>query len=182
MSRRATELGKDDPVALCASGHALANVVGDVKEGLAYIDRSLKLNPNHALAWEDSGWVRIYLGEHELAIEHLGRGMRLNPMDTRISGAQAATALAHFLIGRYDEAAAWAEKALQGAPTMAAARIAAASYALAGRLDKAHKAMDRLRRGDPTLRASNVEDRIPPLRPRDLAKYIDGLRKAGLPE
>jgi TolB-like protein len=151
LSRRAAELGKDDPIALCTSGHALANVVGDLKAGVAYIDRSLKLNPNRALAWEDSGWVRIYLGEHELAIEHLGRGMRLNPMDPRISGVQAATALAHFLVGRHDDALAWAEKSLQGASTMAAARIAAASNALAGRLDEAHKAMDRVRGGDPSF-------------------------------
>jgi hypothetical protein len=63
-----------------------------------------------------------------------------------------------------------------------AARLAAVSHALAGRLEQAQKAMQHVLQIDPTLRMSNAKDRIPPLRPTDLARYIDGLRKAGLPE
>ena len=35
---------------------------------------------------------------------------------------------------------------------------------------------------DPALRVSNLPDVIPLRRPEDLARYIEGLRKAGLPE
>lgn len=42
--------------------------------------------------------------------------------------------------------------------------------------------MARLRQLDPQLRLSNLGDVISPLRPDDRAKYVEGLRKAGLPE
>jgi hypothetical protein len=58
----------------------------------------------------------------------------------------------------------------------------AASKALAGHLEEARAAVDRLLELDPALRISNLKDRISPLRPEDFAKYVDGLRKAGLPE
>jgi hypothetical protein len=40
----------------------------------------------------------------------------------------------------------------------------------------------RLRQLEPTLRISNLRDQIPYRRPEDLARFADGLRKAGLPE
>jgi hypothetical protein len=70
---------------------------------------------------------------------------------------------------------------LQQPNSAAAARVAAASHALAGRLDQAHKALARLRQIDPTFRASDLR-RFPLRRPEDLARYKEGLRKAGLPE
>jgi hypothetical protein len=43
--------------------------------------------------------------------------------------------------------------------------------------------MTRLRQLDPALRISNLEDVLPPLRrAEDRARYVQGLRKAGLPE
>jgi hypothetical protein len=61
-------------------------------------------------------------------------------------------------------------------------RMAAASHALAGRLAEAHEAMARMRRVDPALRVSTVADRVPFRRPEDFSRYVEGLRKAGLPE
>jgi hypothetical protein len=60
--------------------------------------------------------------------------------------------------------------------------MAAASNALAGRLGQAHKAMARLRQIDPTLRVSDMKHLFLCRRPEDLARYEEGLRKAGLPE
>ena len=59
---------------------------------------------------------------------------------------RAGTAHAHFLVGRYDEAASWAAMALQDNPDFQAGlRIDAASNAMAGRPEQAHKAVARLR-------------------------------------
>jgi hypothetical protein len=69
-----------------------------------------------------------------------------------------------------------------GTLTAGVARMAAASHALAGRLDRAHNAMARLREIDPTLRVSDIRHMFPFRRPEDLARYEEGLRKAGLPE
>jgi tetratricopeptide (TPR) repeat protein len=184
LARQAVALGRNDAAALYTSGFALAWVVGDLDDGAAFIDRALALNPNLATAWHCSGWVRTVLGEPDLAVEHLARAMRLNPFDPQIGRMQNGTAHAHFFAGRYDMAASWAGTMLRDRPDdIFAFRIAAASNALAGRLDQAQKAMTRLRQLDPTLRVSNLRDRLAPFRrPEDLARYEEGLRKAGLPE
>jgi TolB-like protein/Tfp pilus assembly protein PilF len=182
LARRAVELGKDDAVALCWGGHALAELVHDFDAGAAVIERALLLNPNLASGWYFSGWLKDRLGEPEVAIEHVARAMRLSPLDPLMFGMQTAMAWAHFTAGRYDEASSWADRAMveqsNCAPTL---RIAAASNALAGRLEKAQKAMARLREYDPTLRVSDLKGLS--LRRADvLAKFVEGLRMAGLPE
>jgi TolB-like protein/DNA-binding SARP family transcriptional activator len=184
LARRAVELGRDDAAALAGGGIALAFVVGDLDDGAAFIDQALALNPNLAVAWFFSGWARIYLGEPDLAIEHLARAMRLSPLDPLIVWMQHATAHAHFFASRYDVASSWAEMALRALPdSHSALRIAAASHALAGRLEQTQKMMARLRQLDPALRISNLRDILGPYRrPEDTARYEEGLRKAGLPE
>jgi tetratricopeptide (TPR) repeat protein len=183
LAGRAVALGKDDAVALSAGGIALAHMAGDLEGGAAFIERALALNPNLAGAWLNSGWVRVWLGETEVAIEHLARAMRLSPLDPILFRMQGATASAHLFAGRYDEASSWAEKALRENPNLQQAlRVAAASHALAGRDAEAQKAIARMRQLDPDFRISNMKDRLPALRRRDLARYEEGLRKAGVPE
>src|SRR6266536_2024851 len=181
LGRRATELGKDDALALCFAGLALAFVVGDFDSGIAFTDRALILGPNLAAAWHFSGTVRLFWGEPDAAIERVARAMRLSPLDVRLYTMQSVTGLSHLLAGRYDEAASWVEIALRDQPNnVAAVRNSAASNALAGRFEEAQKAMTRLRQLDPARRISNLKDVAPFRRPEDLARYEEGLRKAGL--
>jgi len=183
LARQAVELGKDDAVALGMGGFALALVVGEVEDGAAFIDEALILNPNLALGWLLSGWVNIYLGNPEVAIERAMRAVRLSPLDPFTFLAFSQIGAGHFYAGRYDEASSWAEKGLRQQPNSAGtARVAAASHALAGRVDQAQKAMARLREMDPTLRVSDLRQMVPFRRPQDLARFEEGLRKAGLPE
>ena len=100
----AVELGKDDAVALSRSGHALAHVVGDHEGGVALIDRALSLNPNLSATWFSSGWVRVWSDDPEVAIEHMTRAMRLNPLDPLLWAMRTAIAYAHFFAGRDDQA------------------------------------------------------------------------------
>jgi TolB-like protein/class 3 adenylate cyclase len=183
LARQAARLAKNDAVALYTGGFALARLLGYLDAGAALIDRALALDPNLAAAWHLSGWVKIYLGEPEMAIEHMARAMRLNPLDPLILGMQNGTAAAHFLAGRYDAASSWAEKALQqNSNFLPGLRMAAASHALSGRLVQAQKALTRMRQIDPELRISNLAELVPFRAAQDFARYVDGLRKAGLPE
>jgi TolB-like protein len=142
LARRAVELGKEDAVALSTGAFALAFVCGDLDDGAACVDRALALNPNLAAAWSVSGRVRIYLGEHQLAFEHLVHSMRLSPRDSLMFLAQNGIAFVHLFAGHYDEASLWAEKALREHPNYyPALRVLAASNALAGRLEEAQKTM-----------------------------------------
>jgi TolB-like protein len=184
LAQRAVELGKDDAIALAHSGYALAYVARDLGLGAALIDRALVLNSNLAEAWSFGGWVKIFLGEPEAAIERFARAMRLSPLDPFVTGMRTGTAYAHFLLGRFDEAVLWAAMALQDKPDFQPGlRIAAASNAMAGRPEQAHKAMARLRQLNPALRVSNLKDVLSPYRrAEDLSRYQEGLRQAGLPE
>jgi TolB-like protein/Tfp pilus assembly protein PilF len=184
LARRAVELDKDDAVALSCGGFALAYVVGELEAGVAFIDRALLLNPNLATAWIVSGWVRVWLGQPEVAIEHLARATRLSPLDPLTNRTRTATAHAHFFAGRYEEASSWASMTLREWPDyQTALRIAAASYALAGKMEKAVSARKRLQKLDPTLRLGNLGDELGPYhRPQDIVKYTEGLQAAGLPD
>jgi TolB-like protein len=183
LARRAVELGRDDAVALCTAGIALAFVVGDSEVGDALIDRALSLNSNLAWAWLFSAWVKAWGGEPEAAIERASQAMRLSPQDPHIHSMQWAVAFAHFIAGRYVEALAGAESATPSQPnvSIAVATIAACG-ALTGQIDKAASAMARLREGDPGLLLSNLRDRFPIKREEDFARWFEGLRAAGLPE
>jgi len=183
LARHAVELGKKDAVALSMGGFALAFVMGEVEDGAAFIDQALILNPNLAAGWLLSGWVNAWLGKPEVQIERATRALRLSPLDPFTSLAFTLIGAGHFYAGRYDEASSWAEKGLWQQPNSAgAARCAAASHALAGRLDQAQKAAARLRQIDPKFRVSDFRHMFPFRRPEDLARYEEGLRKAGLPE
>ena len=183
LARRAVEVGKDDPVALARSGHALAHLAGELDGGILLIDRALALNPNFAAGWFLGGFLQIWRGEPDDAIERFERAMRLSPLDPEMFRVHAGVAMVHLLAGRFDAASSLAEKAFRDFPSfLIVVGTMAASYALAGRADEARRAMDHLRQLDPALRISNLQDWLPLHRPQDLAMLADGLRKAGLPE
>jgi tetratricopeptide (TPR) repeat protein len=183
LAQRAVELGKDNAIALARGGHALAFLGHDIESGVTVLNRALQLSPNLALAAYLSGWLRVYHGEPDAAIEHLARAMRLSPLDPTFYHMQVGTGFAHFLAGRFDEAASWAGPAFREHPNyLPGAAVTAASHAHAGRLEQARDAMTHLRRTSPALRVSNLKDLWPFHRPEDFSRWADGLRKAGLPE
>jgi TolB-like protein len=183
LARHAIELGRDDAVALTRGGHAFAHLGGGLDAGIALLDRAVMLNPNLAAAWFLGGFLRVWNGEHDSAIAHFTRAMRLSPRDPETYRMQAGMAMAHMLSGRLDTASSLADESSRDLPSfLMVVGVLAASHALAGRTDEARRAMDSLRQLDPALRISNLRDWLPIQRAEDLARFADGLRKAGLPE
>jgi TolB-like protein len=183
LARRAVELGRNDAVALCTAGVALGFVAGEIEDGSAFIDRAIALNPNLAWAWLFSGLTKIWLGQLDMAIDHLSHSMRLSPHDPHVFNMQGGIAAAHFFAGRPAEALKWAEMTLRERPNhLLASAILAATRALNGQEEDAVKAMAHLRQIAPALRLSNLGDPFP-LRSQVLASRLsEGLRKGGLPE
>ncbi|MES2488148.1 MAG: winged helix-turn-helix domain-containing protein [Pseudomonadota bacterium] len=183
LARRAVELDRSDAVALTRSGHALGYLSNDIAGGLALVDKSLALNPNLAAAWFLGGFLKIWHGEPEVAIDYFNHAMRLSPVDPELYRMQAGMAVAHLFLGRLEISSTWAEKAFRELPSfLLAAAILSASYALAGRMSDAQRAMRSLRELDPNLRLSQINDWLPIQLPEHLDMILDGLRKAGLPE
>lgn len=143
----------------------------------------MALNPNLAWAWLFSGFANLWLGEPEIAIERVARAMRLSPQDFQFFNMQVATAGAHLIAGRYAEALSWAEAAVRAHPTYAlSSGIAAASAAHAGRVAEAEKSVARMRSFQPDLRIADLVEVFPVRRPEHRNAWIEGLRKAGLPD
>ena len=183
LARRGADLGRADAVALAWCAHALAHVVGDIKGGVALIDQALQLNPNLSVAWQRSGWIHVYAGEPEVAIQHVRNAMRLSPLDPLMHLAHCAIAYGYFFLGDLDQSSAWSDRALQMRPDWPAAlRVLAMSHALAGRDRARQEVMTRLRAMQPTLRLSNLHEQIFLKRPEHFEKFISAMRKAGLPE
>ena len=183
LARKAAELGREDAVALCSAGFALGYVAGDIEDGDALIDRALKLNPNLASAWYFGGWFKVWLGEPDVAIDRIGRALRLSPLDPYTFLMQNATAYAHFIAGRYADAAASAEAALRDRPDhLSGLRVLAASSAMLGLQEQAGKAMKRIRELDPTRRLSNLGDVIPLRQAEHRSRLAEAFKKAGMPE
>ena len=181
LSQRAVKLGTDDAVALASAGFVIARLFGELDAGARLMDRALALNPNMAMALQYFGWIKVWQGAPDAGLDFLRRALRLNPMAPQIFTAQTAIASAHFIAGRYGEAIDAAEQALgNDLSHVPALRVLVASLAMAGRLCEAKTLAVRLRALDPELRLANVKDRAPYQRREDLAKHIDGLRRAGI--
>src|SRR5262245_25481508 len=183
LARRAVQSDRDDASALSAAGLALAGA-GELDDGAAFLDRALLINPNLAVGWSVGGWVKIWLGEPDRAIERFAHAMRLSPIDPIIFFAQEGMAHAHFFAGRHHEAVSWAKMALRELPdSHTGLRIAAASCALAGHDEEARRLTVRLLEIDPALRSSHLRNVLGPYRhPEHPEKYASALRMAGVPE
>jgi len=142
------------------------------------------LNSNLADAWYYSGWIKNWLGEPELSIDRFERAMRLSPLDPSVLAMRCGIAHANFFMGHYDEAASWAAMSLQDDPDfLPSLRIEAASHAMAGRDEPAQAAVNRLHQLQPELRVSILHKVLGPYRhAENIARYQEGLRRAGLEE
>lgn len=63
--------------ALNALGYALADQTTRYSEALSYIERALKLKPNHPAILDSMGWVLFRLGRNDEALKYLQRAMQL---------------------------------------------------------------------------------------------------------
>jgi Flp pilus assembly protein TadD len=91
---------------------------------------------------------------------------------------------AHFFAGRFDEAVAWAVRAVSDQPKHALThRTLALALAMLGRIDEAQRAMAESVRLAPQARLGNIADWVPPYRrPEDVTRYVEALRLSGMPE
>jgi TolB-like protein/class 3 adenylate cyclase len=174
-------VGNDDGRALAAAAFAVAYMLRDLPSAKELIDRAVELNPNLVQAQANGGWISLWLGHPELAIEQLSRAHRLDPASDSFLIPMAH---ACFFLERYEEALDQAQHFLRRYPDAhAALRIGAASAAFAGCADVAHQLASRLLEVDPAFSVSRLSEYLGPYRRQEFVeKYAEGLRRAGLPE
>jgi tetratricopeptide (TPR) repeat protein len=174
LARRALEAGENDPRILVNAANALATFGEDIGAMIGLVDRALALNPSYARGWFVSGLLRVFAGQHDLAIEHVETSLRLSPRE-RMGTPLSLMGLAYFFKRQFDEAAAKLVLAIQDHPSFPSSyRHLAACCAHMGRLDDADEIVVRLRAITPLVVPSD-----PPFRnPVDRALWFSGLRLA----
>jgi TolB-like protein len=183
-AREVVEAGHvDDPTALAWSAHALTFLGRDYQAGVAAASRALRLAPNAAQVLSLSGWNRMYVGDWEVAVSQITRAVQLSPMDPMLFFYSTALSAAYFAGAQYEDAVAWARRAINERPTYQLAyRLLAANLALLGRLGDANDAVRMLRSVAPGDTLTTIMARSALVNPGLRERYVDALRRAGLPE
>lgn len=179
---KAVESDPNNGWALANAAWAYATPLGNTEKGLELANQALRIHPNSAQILMQIGWVFIQSGEVDRALGLFHMARRLSPIDPRSYSISCGIAAAHYFSYRFDEAVQWAERAVEQSPTFPVGlRFLAAAQAQVGRTDEAHRVISQLLRVQPTstLTLSRTSSyRLPEM----LELYLDGLRKAGLPE
>src|SRR5271166_5789380 len=137
FARRALEVAGDDPGILGNAAIALAYFGEDIGAMMALVDRALALNPNYARGWHNSGVIRLWAGQPDIAIEHFEAALHLSPR-ARVGSSLAFIGHAYFITRRFDEAVPNLLLAIQDDPSYPMSyRVLAACYAHLGRIGRA---------------------------------------------
>jgi len=174
LARRALLAASDDPDTVARSAYALGQSGEDLEAAISLIDRSLQLNPGSARAWHFRGWMRLWAGNADLAIEHFETALRLNPRDP-FPSTLMGIGVGYFFAGRFNEARAMLVRSLQQhsgwVPTY---RFLAGGCAHLGRLAEARETVPRLQALTPVVvpEAAHWRD------PQQRKLFLSGLRLA----
>ena len=114
-ARQALRYAGDDAGTLGWAAYALGHFGEDIDAAIALIERSLQINPSFAYGWHRSGWLRLWAGQPELAIDHLETALRLNPRDPT-AATLMGFGVGHFFARRLEEARAMLLRSLQERP------------------------------------------------------------------
>jgi adenylate cyclase len=180
LARLALSIDDGDPDILAMASTITAFIVGDCESEIELVNRAVALNPNSFQAWHSRGQVYRTAGLWEEALRSLERAIRMSPVDPRLHNTFALMGLAFIELGRFDEAIVAGKKAQRHNPSLPVAyRCLASAFAHLGRDAEAREAAMRVLELDPAFTIS------PLIAWGGLARaklFIEGLRKAGLPE
>lgn len=183
LADTAVSLDPNDARALTLAGHVRGFLMKRPSEAAVLHDRAISLNPNLAIAWCFSGLALSYLGTHDTAISRMRQAIELSPSDPHLFFFQAAVITPYLLRGEYEEAATAGRAAIELNPWFSSAFKA--HLAVLGNLGRDREAADvlvRLLKLEPRFTVLDAVRRSPLRRPEDVARYAEGLRRAGLPE
>lgn len=154
---------------------------GQHDRGLVELRTALELNPSFALGRMAYGWVLLRAGQFDEAIEESGKALRMSPMDSFSGFYTSIHGLALLGSRRFDEAL----------PYLRASVAAFTEYpghynsviSCCGHLDlmdEAREAMAARNKVGPAICVSVLAKNLATYAHKDV--FIEGLRKAGVPE
>ncbi len=175
-AERAVELDPFKPKAHQALANAMMQS-GDLDQAIEEYNRALELNPNSANVLADSAEPLMYLGRAQEAVSRMETAIRLNPRhpDWYLWNLGAA----QYFARQYENSLSSLRK-MNKMPNGARRTLAAVLVRL-GRLEEARTVISEFRENAPDYTLQDV--RMLPFKHTEyLKRYIEDLRKAGMPK
>ena len=182
-AKRALALDPRDAVGYFAISR-IHMIRGEHDAAIAAGRKAIELNPNTFYAYHGLAFALTLAGKAEEGIEYTTQAERISPRDPLLWSALIVRSLACILLERYEEAIDNAEKASQIPASTGywAHALKASSLAQVGAVDEARAYLQQAINEKPELSISYLRKTFPTRHKDGLQPYLDGLRKAGLPE
>jgi DNA-binding SARP family transcriptional activator len=182
LAERAVMLDPGDARALTLAGHVRGFLSKRPAEAIALHERALGINPNLAMAWCFSGFAYSYIGDHAEALRRINKAIRLSPSDPHMFFFDMALVIVHLMRGDFAAAIEAGRHAVDLNPLFSSTyKSYLSALGWMGLTREAGEVRDRLLALEPGFSLAQAVERSPFLRPEDVERYAEGLRRAGLP-
>jgi adenylate cyclase len=188
LASRAIAVDANHPLGHLAKGQVL-RVERRFDDAMAEFERTLALDPILAEAYGGVGATYSDIGQYEKAIEFFDKAIRLSPQNEALLFWYFGEGLAYFGLQQYDQAIEWARRTIAINPNIDAPLfILAAALALTGHEAEARDAERRRAALSKVKNVAVLKKAFAPPPSADphvratLDRFIEGLRKAGMPE
>jgi adenylate cyclase len=181
VAERAVAIDGSDPWALTilSWAHIVSHHWDEV---LPTVEKAIEVSPSFAPAIGIKGAELALLGKPEQSIEKISEAIRLSPRDGMMVFWLMGLFWAYQALERYDDAVATAKQAIRLAPQNPTFRRQLASaLAWLGRIEEARSAVEDYLALEPTHTIKDA-GKVPSNVPEHIARFVEGLRMAGLPE
>ncbi len=151
------------------------------EEAIAEAKRAIELDPNFAEGYARLGEILNYAGRPDEGVNLLKQAMHLDPHFPAIY--LFFLGYGHYGMGQYEEAIAALKRSLTQNPDhFSPHRILAVIFSELGREEEAQAEVAEMLRISPNATLRGQKERMPFKDESTLERYMEGLRKAGLPE
>jgi len=152
-------------------------------DAFRHLEEAIRQNPNLASAYGTLAALHGLSGDYEASRQAVEHALALSPRDSSKAFWYAGRGVAAYVAERYEECVDICKEALREYPGYASSlRQLTAALAMLGRKEEARAALDKLLQRMPGLTISQVAKIVPVRYPADQERWLEGLRRAGLPE
>ncbi len=181
-ARKGVELDPEDTRTRISLGRAYIATRRHQK-AIQEFETAIKINPHYAIAHYQMGVAYLYSGRAEESLPHIETAIRLSPTDLFFGPFIARLGQAYLALKEYEKAVKYSREALcHKIPQWPVNAYEVSALGHLGYLEEAREALSELLRRKPGLKISHLKDRHVSISSDSMEDFLEGLRKAGLPE
>jgi adenylate cyclase len=169
-----------------AAAHSLLGMLyvtkGEYDKAVEEGERGASMDPNSVTAVYLYGSTLMHASRYEEAIPILEKAIRLSPLNPPLQ-CLVNLGASYAYLGNYDEAVRYLKRVIQEEPNQYLANLVLTSvYAEMGRLEEARAQAAQVLRLNPKFSLESFSKTLRIKSPAQVDRFLDELRKAGLPE